>query len=80
MEKVLKVIPQDDYSLLIDFDTGECKRFDVKPYLEKGIFKQLQDISKFKQAYVDYDTVVWPGEIDIARETLYDLSVVEHNR
>ncbi len=75
MEKILKVSPQDDFTLIIEFDTGECKRFDVKPYLNKGVFKQLQDITKFKQAYVDYDTVVWPGEIDISPDTLYDLSV-----
>ncbi|MEY3760299.1 MAG: hypothetical protein RIR39_1790 [Pseudomonadota bacterium] len=78
MEKVIKVIPMDDYILVLNFDTGEWKRFDVKPYLEMGVFKQLKDISKFKQAYVDYGTVVWPGEIDIAPETLYDLSVDHH--
>ncbi len=75
MEKILKVIPQDDFTLIIDFDTGERKQFDVKPYLSKGVFQQLQDIAKFKQAYVAYGTVVWPGELDIAPETLYDLSV-----
>lgn len=75
MEKVLKVMPQDDFTLIIEFSTGERKCFDMKPYLGKGIFQQLQNIAKFKQAYVDYDTVVWPGEIDIAPETLYDLSV-----
>lgn len=75
MEKVLKVIANDDYTLTIRFDTGESKIFDVKPYLTKGIFVQLQDIIKFKQAYVDYDTVVWPGNLDISPETLYDQSI-----
>jgi hypothetical protein len=28
----------------------------------------------FKQAYVAYDTVCWPGNLDIAPETLYDRS------
>ena len=75
MEKVLKVNPQDNFTLEIKFDTGELKFFDMRPYLQKGVFIQLQDIEKFKQAYVDYGTVVWPGKIDIAPETLYDLSV-----
>jgi hypothetical protein len=35
----------------------------------------LQDIALFKQAFVSLDTVCWPGDLDIAPETLYDRSV-----
>jgi hypothetical protein len=31
--------------------------------------------SLFERLRVDYSTVVWPGEIDVAPETLYDDSV-----
>jgi hypothetical protein len=74
MESVVRVIPQDNYVLELWFDTGEHKVFDVKPYLNRGVFARLQDIDLFKQAYVSLDTVCWPGELDIAPETLYDCS------
>jgi hypothetical protein len=74
MESVVRVIPKDNYVLELWFDTGEHKVFDVKPYLKRGVFARLQDVDLFKQAYVSLDTVCWPGELDIAPETLYDCS------
>ena len=74
MESVTKVIPQEGYQLLITFNTGETKLFDAQPYLEKGVFTRLKDKRLFNQAYVAYDTICWPGNLDIAPETLYDRS------
>jgi len=75
MESVTQVRPKADFQLELEFNTGETRIFDARPYLEKGIFKQLQDLSLFRQAYVAFDTVCWPGDIDIAPETLYDRSI-----
>ena len=75
MEAVTQVNARDDFQLELTFNTGEMRLFDARPYLQKGVFKTLQQLDQFKQAYVDYDTVCWPGELDIAPETLYDKSV-----
>ena len=75
MESVAKVRTRPDYKIELEFNTGETRLFDVRPYLEKGVFRQLKDVSLFKQAYVAFDTVCWPGNIDIAPETLYDASL-----
>jgi hypothetical protein len=72
MEQVTAVIPQDGYRLVITFKSGETRVFDATPYLEKGAFVQLKNEERFKQAYVDHGTVCWPGNLDIAPETLYD--------
>ena len=74
MESVIQVRTMADFQLELEFNTGETRIFDARHYLEKGDFRQLQDVSLFKQAYVTFDTVCWPGEIDIAPETLYDRS------
>jgi hypothetical protein len=75
MESVIRVRPREDYSLELWFNTGDHRLFDARPYLSKGVFVKLQDIALFKQAYVALDTVCWPGELDIAPETLYDRSI-----
>lgn len=75
MEAVIRVLPRDDFYLEVWFDTGEHRLFDAKPYLSKGIFQRLQDIALFKQAFVSLHTVCWPGELDIAPETIYDRSI-----
>lgn len=38
---VTEVKPQSDFILLLTFENGEKRSFDMKPYLEKGIFQEL---------------------------------------
>lgn len=71
MIQVTKVIAQSDYKLLITFSSGESKYFDMKPYLHYPVFRKLENPGYFSLASVDYGTVVWPGDIDIAPETLF---------
>lgn len=79
MECVTHVFARDDLHLELTFNTGEQRLFDARPYLNRGAFVRLQDPALFRQAYVAFDTVCWPGELDIAPETLYDRSVrIEH--
>lgn len=75
MEAVTRVVPREDYSLELLFNTGDHRLFDARPYLNRGVFTRLQDLALFKQAFVAIGTVCWPGNIDIAPETLYDRSI-----
>ena len=75
MEAVIRVKPREDFSLELWFSTGDHRLFDARPYLNRGIFTRLQDFSLFNQAFVSLDTVCWPGNLDIAPETLFDRSV-----
>jgi hypothetical protein len=75
MESVIRVLPRENFFLELSFSTGERRLFDARPYLNRGVFVRLQDASLFKQAFVALDTVCWPGDLDIAPETLYDCSV-----
>ncbi len=72
---VVKVKAQPDYKLVLEFENGERRLFDMAPLMDKKPFGRLKQSNTFLAARVDYGTVVWPGNIDIAPETLYDRSV-----
>jgi hypothetical protein len=69
---VVSVTAQKDYTLLLAFENGERRRFGMAPLLDKKLFFWLKDSPLFLKATVAYGTVVWPGNIDIAPETLWD--------
>ena len=69
--EVATVQPVSNFILRLTFTNGEQKQFDMTPYLNYPVFKKLQNPGFFCLAKVDYGTVTWPGDIDIAPETLY---------
>ena len=75
MRKVVAAKANDDYSLDLRFDDGSVRRFDVRPYLEYGIFRELKDKDYFNRVKVAFGTVQWPNEQDISPETLFMESV-----
>ncbi|HBG07995.1 MAG: hypothetical protein A2075_13795 [Geobacteraceae bacterium GWC2_58_44] len=72
---VVNVYPKADFKLDLVYANGEQRRFDMKPLLSIKPWTRIADQQIFEQARAEYGTVVWPGEIDIAPETLYDDSV-----
>jgi hypothetical protein len=68
---VKQVYPLEDYQLELIFDNGESRIFDVKPYLQRGVFVHLQNRAAFQAARVVAGSVEWPGEVDLSYDTLY---------
>lgn len=78
MEALLDVVSvktHNDYTLELVFENGKRRIFDMKPFFDKKPFSKLQNSPLFFKASVQYGTVVWPGNIDIAPETLWIRSV-----
>ena len=75
MIEVNAVEAAPDFGLVLTFNSGERRRFDMRPYLHYPVFRRLENLGYFCLARVDYGTVTWPGDIDIAPETLYDRSI-----
>lgn len=65
-----KVHPNDDFTLLLYFDNGEIRKYDLSNKLF-GVFEVLQDIDKFKTVFIDeYGDIAWDKNphIDSAKE------------
>jgi hypothetical protein len=72
MNPYVKVLtPLPDYRLLLNFENGESRIFDAKPYLERDVFQHIKHLGLFGLAKVVSGSVEWPGEIDLSYDTLY---------
>ena len=75
-QAVKEVKPTDNYVLILTFENGEQRKFDMKPYLTTGIFNELNDVTKFNTVHVSFDTIEWENEADFDPEVLYNNSDV----
>jgi hypothetical protein len=72
---ITSVTPLADHTLSLTFTTGEVRTFDMKPYLDTGIFQELKTGSVFQTARVNFGTVEWQNGADFDPESLYSESV-----
>ena len=69
--RVELVKPNPDYTLTLVFSNGEIRLFDVKPYLEFGIFRELKDRSLFNSVKPFMGSIQWQNGQDLCPDTLY---------
>ena len=74
MKKIVNVYPLDNYEILVEFEGGEKRIKDMKPYLNKGVFSKLNDKEFFKGVKVVFDSVSWNDEIDMCADSIYESS------
>jgi hypothetical protein len=72
--RVTDVKPSQDFALVLTFSNGEVRLFDVKPYLEKGIFRELRELRAFNSVRPFLGSVQWQGGQDLCPDTLYQES------
>ena len=74
MKEIIDVKPLDDYKLLLVFKDNEKRIKDMKPYLNKGIYKDLKNKNFFNKVKIEYGTISWDGRIDLCADELYTSS------
>jgi hypothetical protein len=70
-----KVVVLDNHKLLIDFDSGEKKIFDVTPYIKGAWYSELSNPVYFKSVFTNGYTVEWPHGQDLCPDELYYNSI-----
>ncbi|MCX7014807.1 MAG: DUF2442 domain-containing protein [Candidatus Sumerlaeota bacterium] len=73
--RVVAVKPNPDYTLLLTFSNNKRRVFDVKPYLDIGIFRELKDLAQFNSVKPFLGSIQWQGGQDLCPDMLYERSV-----
>ncbi len=86
---ITAVKPNSDFTLTLDFDNGERRILDCKPFLKVGtVFAPFVQFENFKRVYLD-DThcvswdidpavdsnIVWNNKVDLSPDSCYVDSV-----
>ena len=67
---VKTVRPMPEHRIYVELNDGRCGIFDLTPYLEHGVFRELKDAAYFQRVGIQHGAVTWPHDQDIAPETL----------
>jgi Protein of unknown function (DUF2442). len=72
MLRILEVHPLKGRLVELTLTDGSVVERDLSALLDGvGVFERISfDDAAFREVYVDYGTLAWPGEVDIAPETL----------
>ncbi|HEX3018511.1 MAG TPA: GNAT family acetyltransferase [Caproicibacter sp.] len=62
MSKIIGVTPNDDFTILISFDSGNKILLNMRNQIRSLPFCGLQDIQKFKKVHFEDKAVFWEEE------------------
>ncbi len=63
------------WRLRVVFNDGLEGEVDLKAFIHApraGVFKALRDLDAFEQVYLQWGALTWPGELDLAPDTMHD--------
>lgn len=77
--RIADIIPQDGHGLLVTFDNGEMRRFDLRPLLSRDVFRSLREPEAFASLEVvnEGGGVAWASGPDLSAETLYHKRAIQ---
>jgi Protein of unknown function (DUF2442) len=75
IHKIIEVIPLSDFNLRIKFDNGKSKDIDIKPFINKGISKELEDTDFFNKVKAIDGYITWENGYDFCPNFLYNYSI-----
>ncbi len=84
-KQITSVIPRKDFTLILGFDSGESRLYDMNPLLQPGtVFAPLRQWENFRRVYLDQDhcvcwdidpavdsQAVWSNKVDLCPDSCY---------
>ena len=73
--RLSEVRPIGSYRLYVKFIDGLEGFVDLSQLImseNAGVFMALRDPLRFKNVYLNYGSVAWPGDLDLAPDAMYD--------
>ena len=68
---IVEVVPKNNYCLFVRFKDGLEGLVHLRREQLTGALEPLRDEHFFKQVFLEHGAVAWPGEIDLAPDTMY---------
>ena len=89
-KRITKVVPRNDFTLVLSFDNGEIRLYDARPLLQAGtVFAPFREWNYFRRVYLDEDhsvcwdidpnvdsNEVWNNKVDLCPDSCYVETVV----
>jgi hypothetical protein len=72
--RITKVIPLEDFTLILLFDSGELRLLDMNPYIQgEGIWGRLKDWELFSKvrAREGFGGLVWTDDLDYCPDSAF---------
>lgn len=69
---IIKAEALDNYVIKITLEDNRVAFIDMKPYLEKEIYKALRNITTFNDFEIFHDTIRWCNGASIAPELILE--------
>ena len=89
-KRITKVVPRNDFTLVLSFDNGEIRLYDARPLLQAGtVFAPFREWNNFRRVYLGEDhsvcwdidpnidsNEVWNNKVDLCPDSCYVETVV----
>lgn len=84
-KQIVQVVPQKDFTLMLTFDDGKERIYDVRPLLREGtVFAPFREWKRFQKVYLDENhcvswdidpnvdsTKIWSNKVDLCPDSCY---------
>ena len=72
MRKISSLVPLENFQLLVQFENGIQKTFDLKPYFNYPVFSVLKNQNEFNKVINHQYFIEWKEhEVDLSADTLW---------